>query len=121
MTRTIGSETSSGAGGTGGWFAYSLLAGHQGPAKTADLLGAPGGLSKSGSGWATVISGPAGGLLANAEAYPLSEVTTVVTVKGQPARLFSTALLNVLLTSNGRFYVGFVTPSVLEAAASAST
>ena len=48
-------------------------------------------------------------------------MTTVVTVKGQPARLFSTALLNVLLTSNGLFYVGFVTPSVLEAAASAST
>ncbi len=121
VTRTIGSETSSSAAGTGGWFAYSLLAGHQGPAKAADLLGAPSGLSKSGSGWATVISGPAGGLLANAEAFPLSELTTVVTVKGQPARLFSTALLNVLLTSNGRFYVGFVTPSVLEAAASAST
>ncbi len=48
-------------------------------------------------------------------------MTTVVTVKGQPARLFSTALLNVLLTSNGLFYVGFVTPSVLEAAASTST
>ena len=70
MTRTIGSETSSSAAGIGGWFAYSLLTGHQGPAKTADLLGAPGGLSKSGSGWATVISGQAGGLLANAGSVP---------------------------------------------------
>lgn len=121
VTRTIGSGTAAGPGGTGGWFAYSPLTGHQGPAKTANLRGAAGGLTKSGSGWATVISGPAGGLLANAEAGPLSEVTTVVTVKGQPARLFSTALLNVLLTSNGLFYVGFVTPSVLEAAASTST
>ena len=48
-------------------------------------------------------------------------MTTVVTVNGQPARLFSTSLLNVLLMPSGRAYVGFVTPSVLEAAASAST
>jgi hypothetical protein len=45
----------------------------------------------------------------------------VVQVAGQQARLFSTALLNVLLMPDGHFYAGLVTPSVLEAAASASS
>jgi hypothetical protein len=50
----------------------------------------------------------------------LDEVTTVVTVGGQPARLFSTDLLNVLFMPTGLFYAGFVTPPVLEAAASSA-
>jgi hypothetical protein len=44
-----------------------------------------------------------------------------VQVAGQHARLFSTVLLNILLMPDGRFYAGLVTPSVLEAAASASS
>jgi len=109
VTRALGGGN--GPNTTGGWFAYAPLA----------TNGAPGGLGKSGSGWATVISGQAAQLYANAEAGPLSEVTTVVTVDGQPARLFSTSLLNVLLMPSGRAYVGFVTPGVLEAAASSSS
>ena len=46
-------------------------------------------------------------------------MTRVVTVHGQQGRLFSTELLNVLIMQSGRVYAGFVTPSALEAAASA--
>ena len=41
----------------------------------------------------------------------------MVDFDGQTARLFSTDLLNVLFMPDGRFFAGFVTPSVLEAAA----
>jgi hypothetical protein len=127
VTRTLGSPDGSARSGTAGssaangpgWFAFSPLAESHSGTKSADL--GLGGLSRSGSGWTTVLSAPAGVLFANAEAGPLSEVTRAMTLKGEPARLFGTSLLNVLLTSNGRAYVGFVTPSVLEAAASAST
>jgi hypothetical protein len=44
-----------------------------------------------------------------------------VQVSGQPARLFSTVLLNILVMPDGRFYAGLVTPSILEATASASS
>jgi hypothetical protein len=60
-------------------------------------------------------------LFGSIAAGPLSAVTRVVTVHGQQGRLFSTELLNVLIMQNGHYYAGFVTPSVLEAAASASS
>jgi hypothetical protein len=80
-----------------------------------------GKLSKSGTGWSTVVSGSSGPLFGSIAAGPLSAVTTVVTVHGQQGRLFSTELLNVLIMQNGHFYAGFVTPRVLEAAASAGS
>jgi hypothetical protein len=75
----------------------------------------------TGTGWETVVSGSAPGLVSSAGSGPVSAATTVVQVAGQNARLFSTVLLNILLMPDGRFYAGFVTPSVLEAAASASS
>ena len=76
-------------------------------------------MAKTGKGWATVVSAPSGQLLGSVAAGPLSAVTRVVTVHGQQGRLFSTELLNVLIMQSGRVYAGFVTPSALEAAASA--
>jgi hypothetical protein len=51
----------------------------------------------------------------------LSGLTSAVEVNGRRAHLFSTALLNVLLTRNGHYYLGFVTPDLLEATASSGT
>jgi len=68
-----------------------------------------------------VVSGSAPGLVSSAGNGPISAATTVVQMAGQQARLFSTALLNILLMPDGGFYAGLVTPSVLEAAASASS
>jgi len=71
------------------------------------------GLGKTGSGWLTVISGQ-DQELANTVSNPeLSGLTSVVTVGGQPARLLSTDLLNVLIMPDGHFYAGLVTPSAL--------
>jgi hypothetical protein len=111
-TRTIGK------GGFGG-------IARSGVARSAKGQAAPGldvqGFKAIGTGWATVLSGSAPGLVASAGSGPLSAATTVVQVAGQDGRLFSTALLNILLMADGRFYAGFVTPSVLEAAASANS
>jgi len=107
ITRTLG------PGGTG-WWAGSPTA-QPGSAH----VGAPFGLTEAGSGWRTVVSGKTGQLGPSAQGT-LDEVTTVVTVGGQPARLFSTDLLNVLFMPTGLFYAGFVTPPVLEAAASSA-
>jgi hypothetical protein len=115
-TRTIGS----GSAGLGASLPYSSLTRFFGSANAYGTTGSS-KVGKSGKGWATVLSGPAGQTLGSVAAGPLSAVTTVVTVHGQQGRLFSTDLLNVLLMPNGRFYAGFVTPSVLEAAASANT
>ncbi len=78
-----------------------------------------GGLSRSGQGWASVVSGVARQFTGAGQAT-LDQVTTVVPVAGQQARLFSTDLLNVLFMPDGRFYAGFVVPRALEAAASAA-
>jgi hypothetical protein len=75
----------------------------------------------TGTGWATVVRGSLPGPLSSANNGLVDAATTVVQVAGQQARLFSTALLNVLLMPDGHFYAGLVTPSVLEAAASASS
>jgi hypothetical protein len=114
-THTFGDASTSSTANGGAWTALAPLTG------TSVLTSTGAGLSKSGTGWATVVAGPSGQLLYSAEAGPLSAVTTVVTVHGQQGRLFSTSLMNVLLMPNGRFYAGLVTPNVLEAAASANT
>jgi len=81
-----------------------------------------GGVTRTtGTGWTTVVSGSSPGLVSLADNGPVSAATTVVQVAGQQARLFSTVLLNILVMPDGRFYAGLVTPSVLEAAASASS
>ncbi|MGD0808794.1 MAG: hypothetical protein ABSA91_03695 [Acidimicrobiales bacterium] len=106
ITRTLG-------GGRG-----SLVTG--GPGSTAPSSRVQ-DVKTTGNGWATVVSGSAPGLVTSAGNGALSAATTLVPVAGQDARLFSTALLNVLLMPDGRFYAGLVTPSVLEAAASAGS
>jgi hypothetical protein len=93
-----------------------------GTASVASALGFnPRDVTTTGTGWATVLIGSAPGLFSSAGAGPASAATTVVQVNGQRARLFSTVLVNVLLMPDGRSYAGLVTPSVLEAAASASS
>ena len=79
------------------------------------------GVKNLGQGWTSVLTGTDKGLMSGASTAELDAVTTVVQVGGQSARLFSTNLLNVLLMPDGQFYAGFVTPSVLEAAASSSS
>jgi hypothetical protein len=126
VTRTVGAGTSGSALG----ISIPLIpltrtygaAGTEASSPMPPALGSGlGQLSKSGTGWATVVSGSSGLLFGSIAAGPLSAVTRVVTVHGQQGRLFSTELLNVLIMQNGHYYAGFVTPSVLEAAASASS
>jgi hypothetical protein len=113
-TRTLGD----GHGGHGGRAGGGL----SGTTVVPSALGLnPKDVTTTGTGWATVLSGSAPGLFSSAGDGPASAATTVVQVSGQRARLFSTVLLNVLLMPDGRFYAGLVTPSVLEAAASATS
>lgn len=107
-----------GKGGFGGVERSGVGGAANGP--TAAGLGVK-DLKTTGTGWATVLNGSAPGLVASAGSEALSVATTPVQVAGQQARLFSTVLLNILLMPDGHFYAGFVTPSVLEAAASASS
>lgn len=76
------------------------------------------GASTVGHGWATVVEGTSSTVAGAAGQAQLGPLTSPVTVGGEQARLFSTYLLNVLFMPNGRYYAGFVAPSVLEAAAS---
>jgi hypothetical protein len=111
ITRTLGDG---GLGAVGG--------GSGGKATVPSALGFnPKDFTTTGTGWTTVLSGSTTGPLSAANNALVSAATTAVQVAGQHARLFSTALLNVLLMPDGRFYAGLVTPSVLEAAASASS
>ena len=75
-------------------------------------------LNRIGGGWAVVVTGSESQLAGAASGGALAAVSSVVQVGGQSARLFSTNLLNVLIMPDGQFYAGFVTPTVLEAAAS---
>ena len=87
ITRTLGGPgTASGSGKSSsaqtGSVAYAPLTKNYGPTNSPAASG-PSQVAKSGTGWATVLSGPAGQLLGSVEAGPLSEVTTVVNVNGQ--------------------------------------
>jgi hypothetical protein len=57
--------------------------------------------------------GPAG------QAALLAQLTQPVTFAGGSGRLLSTKLVTVLLTNDGRLFIGAVTPAVIEAAAAA--
>jgi len=116
ITRTLGS----GSSGVAGTSPFAPLAKLFGPVNPVGPAGSA-KVTKSGKGWATVVSAPSGQLLGSVAAGPLSALTRVVTVHGQQGRLFSTELLNVLIMQSGRVYSGFVSPSALEAAASANT
>jgi outer membrane lipoprotein-sorting protein len=89
---------------------------------------APAGATPSviGSGWTSILMlpnaamgappgqpGPAG------QAALLAQLTQPVTFAGGSGRLLSTKLVTVLLTNDGRLFIGAVTPAVIEAAAAA--
>jgi len=82
------------------------------------LLGAGNGLRAEGTGWGSFVTGTDQGLVNALQNPAFLGLTSAVQVSGQPARLLGTSLLNVLVLQNGSFYAGFVTPSVLESAAS---
>lgn len=70
----------------------------------------------TGSGWATIVELPAGGAQSKADADQtqlLDELTTAV----DGGRAFTTSLVSVLLTSDGRVLAGAVPVSALVAAA----
>jgi hypothetical protein len=94
----------------GGWFSGQRA----GSGQVSDL-------HKTGTGWATVVTGSSSELVDQAQQGLLSEGTTVVQFDGRDGRLFSTDLLNVLVMPDGQFFAGLVTPAVLEAAASSTT
>ncbi|WP_127128663.1 hypothetical protein [Georgenia sp. SYP-B2076] len=81
-----------------------------------DRTGASGAHEPSviGSGWDAVVVMPADGkTLSAADGVPLDQLTTVV----QGGRLLSTALVNVLVTNDGRVLAGSVPLERLQAAA----
>ncbi|MDQ6753355.1 MAG: hypothetical protein M3017_08115 [Actinomycetota bacterium] len=82
------------------------------PAKSGAHTARP--FSVSGSGWDAVIELPAATLPPDLTASPLL-AQTMRTVPG--GRLLSTALVNVLLTSDGRVFAGSVPLERLQAAA----
>lgn len=68
----------------------------------------------SGTGWDAVIELPAGTALAELTASPLFAQATEAVVEGQ---VLSTALLNILITDDGRVYAGSVPLERLQSAA----
>ncbi len=88
------------------------------PAQSSTGTGS--GPSTLGSGWEAVRTGTAPVLASPQYQTQLSAVTTVVQVGSQQGRLFTSELLNVLILPGGHYYAGFVTPQVLEAAATAA-
>jgi len=119
ITRTLGDGLGGGVGARAR-AGVGSRAGGAAPATAASDFDAH-GFTTTGTGWATVVGGSAPGLVSSVGNGPVSAATTVVQVAGQHARLFSTALLNIVFMPDGRFYAGLVTPRVLEAAASAGS
>jgi outer membrane lipoprotein-sorting protein len=80
-----------------------------------------------GTGWTSVVQVPAGpdalaaltqGATGNSRDQSSAEMLNrMLTVQPNGDRMLSTALMNVLLTSDGRVFAGAVQPSVLQAAA----
>ena len=68
----------------------------------------------TGSGWDAIVSVPAGSVPADLTSSPLfAQLTTAV----DGGRAFSTALVSVLVTDDGRVFAGAVPVSALQAAA----
>jgi outer membrane lipoprotein-sorting protein len=73
-------------------------------------------VTKTGSGWSTIVSAPASALPSElTDSGLLSAATTAV----DGGRLLSTSLLNVFLTTDGRVFAGSVPLAQLQAAANA--
>ena len=107
-----------------------LTGGHQ-----AGPVSGPADASVFGSGWLTVLDLPSSGLTspASPDGGPVSisngsgdsaavlsallKSATAVSGSWGRGRLLRTSLISVLITSNGRMFVGAVRPSVLYAAA----
>lgn len=72
-----------------------------------------------GKGWTSVLETPAGqgGLSALTDSGNASLVNKLMTTLPNGDRLLSTALVNVLVTKDGRLLVGAVSPAVLQQAA----
>ncbi|MEV4989396.1 LolA family protein [Pseudarthrobacter sp. LMD1-1-1.1] len=81
--------------------------------------GAKGNVSITGTGWETVVGTAAGSAAAAAPLLqdPLLSQAAVAVPGG---RLLSTALLNILITDDGRIFAGMVPPERLQAAAAAA-
>lgn len=93
------------------------------PAGTKDpsAVPHPGDHRTAGTGWETVVAVPAretgGNLAGTLLKDPLLSQAAVAVPNG---RLLSTALVNVLITDDGRIFAGMVPPDTLQAAASAA-
>lgn len=79
-----------------------------------DLTAADVPVAVTGEGWSAVAELPAGTVPAELTASPLYDQVTVAVAGG---RLFSTTLLNVLVTDDGRVLAGSVPAEALQAAA----
>lgn len=93
------------------------------PADAHDLSArhadAKGKVSVTGAGWETVV-GTARGSAAAAESMLQDPLLAQAAVAVPGGRLLSTALLNVLITDDGRIFAGLVPPEKLQAAAAAA-
>jgi outer membrane lipoprotein-sorting protein len=76
----------------------------------------PGGARMTGSGWETVVELPAAPIRQVLDSTPLLAQAAVPVAGG---RLLSTSLLNILLTDDGRAFVGSVPVERLQAVATA--
>lgn len=81
--------------------------------------GAKGDISVTGAGWETV-AGTARGSAAAAESILQDPLLSQAAVAVPGGRLLSTALLNILITDDGRIFAGMVPPERLQAAAAAA-
>jgi len=80
--------------------------------------GAKGQVSVTGTGWETVV-GTAKGNAPTAESVLQDPLLSQAAVAVPGGRLLSTALLNVLVTDDGRVFAGMVPPEQLQSAAAA--
>lgn len=81
--------------------------------------GAKGNVSITGTGWETVV-GTATGSAAAAAPLLQDPLLSQAAVAVPGGRLLSTALLNILITDDGRIFAGMVPPERLQAAAAAA-
>ncbi|MEO5313929.1 hypothetical protein PV772_07370 [Pseudarthrobacter sp. CC12] len=80
--------------------------------------GAKGNVAVTGTGWETVV-GTSAGSAAAAEPLLQDPLLSQAAIAVPGGRLLSTALLNILVTDDGRIFAGMVPPEGLQAAAAA--
>jgi outer membrane lipoprotein-sorting protein len=97
---------------------------HPGPMTSRDQLlpqlEAKAHVSVAGAGWETVVGTATGASGSTAESLLSDPLLSQAAVAVPGGRLLSTALLNVLITDDGRMYAGMVPPERLQAAAAAA-